>query len=87
MPAFAPFHQHWFENAINEANRDDLDSMLSLLETREMELATAIEAEDEALALGEDAGKRYKLENDFLELCKKEEILMAELKILREGEE
>ena len=87
IPAVAPFQPTWFETALYEANHDDLQSMLSLLDAREMELAAAIEAEEEAIAMGEDAGQRCKLENDFFELCRKEESIMEQLRQLREEEE
>lgn len=85
VPHLAPFPVSWFESVLTEASLDDLNSMLSMLERKEIDLCMDIEMLDREMAMGEDLDKRAELERKFEDLCKKEADIMAELaRLVRE---
>lgn len=61
--------------------------MISMLEQKEYGVITALEDNEKALAMGEELESRLKLEEDFFELCKKEETIMNQLEQLRQVEQ
>ena len=87
IPANVPFPQPWLESAVLEATPDDLHKMLNMLESRERQLEDAIKGVDLALLLGDDLERRANLERQFEDLCKKELLLMTELKSIKEVEQ
>lgn len=86
IPDAAPFPPAWFEGAMAEANPEDLQSMLVLLEQKEVQVDDELQRLDMELRLGDDLQKRADLEKKFEELCQREDAVMKELIELRKAE-
>jgi hypothetical protein len=83
IPTSAPFQPLWFEGALQEGSRADLDIMLTMLELKEKDLLDAIQWAEKALEMGVELDSRLRLEAEFEALIAKERHIESQLVELR----
>ncbi|KAL6774240.1 hypothetical protein ACKKBG_A24280 [Auxenochlorella protothecoides x Auxenochlorella symbiontica] len=87
LPTAAPFDPLWLDARLQVAGEDELQSLYSLLDRKEIELAAELGLLEQGSAEDEDRAARAALEAQFQALCERETGLMAELAALTAVEE